>query len=154
MLNKLQTLLMICTQTILGFKLFKFSTMEIMEELKIRAIHHMIINETIQFVYKIILNEFPKVIKNLFTYSKSNSQNIRSKRKLIMVESHKSQNVTNSLFFRAIYFFNQLDSDIRIYNPKKLSKYLQANIKYVFPYNKMPRAEYNLYNLGSNFTKH
>ena len=31
--------------------------------------------------------------------------------------------------------------EVRNYNLKKMSKYLQENIKYIFPYNKIPKVQ-------------
>ena len=56
-----------------------------------------------------------------------------------MKTSHKSQKVTNSLFFRSLYLYNSLEIEVRNLNPKKMSKYLQENIKYIFPFNKIPK---------------
>ena len=120
---------------------FKMSTMAIMEDLKMSTIHHMVIKESIQFVHKVIFNQSPKVIYDLFTYSNCNNKNIRGVRKHLMKKSHKSQKVTNSLFFRSLFLFNKLDNEVRTYNPKKISKYLQDNIKYIFPFNKIPKNE-------------
>ena len=58
-----------------------------------------------------------------------------------MIKSHTSENVTNSLFYRALFFYNKLDYDVRLYNPKKLSRYLKSNIIYMFPNNKIPKYE-------------
>ena len=73
-------------------------TMAIMNELKILTVHQMVIKESIQFIHKVIFNQTPRVIFDLFTYSNCNNQNIRGVRKYIMKNSHKSQKVTNSLF--------------------------------------------------------
>ena len=36
-----------------------------------------------------------------------------------------------------------LDHDLKLYNPKKLSKHLQKYIQYLFPNNKIPKIETN-----------
>ena len=54
MINKLLTLLMICTQYILGYKSYKMSTINIMKELNFLTIHHMIVKETILFIHKVL----------------------------------------------------------------------------------------------------
>ena len=98
----------------------------------------MIIRESIQFIYKVLSKKSPRVIYDLFI--QRNLDNIREIRKYRVKHDHKSSNVTNSLFYRAVYFFNCLDNEVRNYNVKKLSKYLQDNIIYIFPYNKVPKC--------------
>ena len=138
MIDKLQTLLMKCTRPILGFHSFKMSTLQIMSELRIQTVHLMIIRESIQFIHKVLTKKSPGVIYDLFI--QSNLDNIREIRKYRVKNDHKSSNVTNSLFYRAVYFFNCLENEVRNYNVKKLSKYLQDNITYIFPYNKVPKC--------------
>merc|ERR1712115_313235 len=139
MIDKLQTLLMKCTRPILGFPSFKMSTLQIMSELRIQTVHLMIIRESIQFIHKVLSRKAPGVIYDLFT--QSNLENVRGIRKYRVKINHKSSKVTNSLFYRAIYLFNCLETEVRNYKAKKLSKYLQDNIKYIFPYNKVPKVQ-------------
>merc|ERR1712240_569429 len=138
LIDKLQTLLMKCTRPILGFNSFKMSTLQIMSELKIQTVHLMIVKESIQFIHKVLTKKSPAIIYDLFM--QSNLDNIREIRKYRVKNDHKSSNVTNSLFYRAVYFFNCLDNDVRNYSVKKLTKYLQDNITYIFPYNKVPKC--------------
>merc|ERR1711954_2013 len=139
MIDKLQTLLMKCTRLILGFASFKMSTLQIMAELRIQTVHLMIIRESIQFIHKVLSKKAPGFIYELFT--QSNLENVRGVRKYRVKNNHKSSKVANSLFYRAIYLFNCLDNEVRNYNVKKLSKYLQDNIRYIFPYNKVPKVQ-------------
>merc|ERR1712112_521259 len=138
-IDKLQTLLMKCTRPILGFQSYKMSTLQIMSELRIQTVHLMIVRESIQFIHKVLSKKAPGVIYELFT--QSNLENVRGIRKYRVKNYHKSSKVTNSLFYRAIYFFNCLENEVRNYKVKKLSKYLQDNIKYIFPYNKIPKVQ-------------
>ena len=139
MIDKLQTLLMKCTWPILGFASFKMSTLQIMAELRIQTVHLMIMRESIQFIHKVLSKKAPGVIFNLFI--QSNLANVRGVRKYRVKATHKSNRVTNSLFYRAIYLFNSLENEVRNYKVKQLSKYLQDNIKYIFPYNKIPKVQ-------------
>merc|ERR1712115_5722 len=132
LIDKLQTLLMKCTRPILGFHSYKMSTLQIMSELRIQTVHLMIVRESIQFIHKVLSRKAPGVIYDLFT--QSNLENVRGIRKYRVKNNHKSSKVTNSLFYRAVYLFNCLDNDVRNYNVKKLSKYLQDSIRYIFPY--------------------
>ena len=132
MIDKLQTLLMKCTRPILGIKSFKMSTLQIMTELKILTVHQLVMKESIQFIHKILINKSPGVIFNLFTQSNCKVDNIRGVRKFRVKLSHKSNKVTNSLFYRSLYLFNCLEIDVCNYKVKKLSKYLQDNLKYIF----------------------
>merc|ERR1711954_532362 len=138
LIDKLQTLLMKCTRPILGFQSFKMSTLQIMSELRIQTVHQMIVRESIQFIHKVLSKKSPGVIFNLFI--QSNLANVRGVRKYRVKTTHKSNRVTNSLFYRAIYLYNCLENDVRNYKLKQMSKYLQDNIKYIFPYNKIPKA--------------
>ena len=87
MISKLQTLIMRCTRMILGYKSYKMSTVQIMNELNFITIHHLIVKETIMFIHKIFFNEKPEVIFRIFTYSRSGNENVRSVRKP-MVQHH------------------------------------------------------------------
>merc|ERR1712115_86028 len=139
MLDKLQTLLMKCTRPILGIYSFKISTLQIMAKLRILTVHQMVMKESIQFIHKVLSKKSPGVIFNLF--SQSNMDNIRGVRKFRVELSHKSNKVTNSLFYRALYLFNCLETEVRNFKVKKVSKYLQDNLKYIFPYNKIPKVQ-------------
>merc|ERR1712082_435605 len=101
----------------------------------------MVIRESIQFIHKVLFNKSPNVIFNLFTQSNCQNENIRGVRKYIVKKSHKLNKVTNSLFYRALYLYNCLATEVCNYTVKKLSKYLQDNIKYIFPYNKIPKVQ-------------
>merc|ERR1712177_167619 len=140
-MDKLQKLLMKCTQLILGIKSFKMSTLQIMAELKILTVHQLVMKESIQFIHKILMNKSPGVIFNLFSQSNCKMDDIREVRKFRVRESHKSNKVTNSLYYRALYLFNCLEIEVRNYKVKKLSKYLQDNLKYIFPHNKIPKFQ-------------
>ena len=110
-----------------------------MAELRILTVHQMVVKESIQFIHKVLIKKSPGVIFNLF--SQSNMDNIREVRKFRIKITHKSNKVTNSLFYRALYLFNCLPTEVRNYKVKKLSKHLQENLKYIFPYNKIPRSQ-------------
>ena len=115
------------------------STINIMKELKMLTIHHLIVKETILFIHKVIFNTSPDSINELLTYSVNGSQNIRSIRKPRVKVNHNSEKVRQSLIYRSVFHYNLLQYDLRMYNPKKLSKYLQNNIIYIFPNNIIPK---------------
>merc|ERR1712240_442134 len=140
-LDKLQTQLMKCTRPILGISSFKMSTLQIIAELRILTVHQMVIKESIQYIHKVLTNKSPGVIFNLFCQSNCKLANIREVRKFRVKISHKSNKVTNSLYYRALYLYNCLLNEVRNYKVKKLSKYLQDNIKYIFPYNEIPKVQ-------------
>merc|ERR1712121_293068 len=77
------------------------------------GVHLMIIRESIQFIHKVLTKKSPGVIYDLFM--QSNLDNIREIRKYRVKNDHKSSNVTNSLFYRAVYFFNCLENEVRNY---------------------------------------
>merc|ERR1712115_456946 len=103
------------------------------------TVHLMIMRESIQFIHKVLSKKAPGVISELFT--QSNMANVRGVRKYRVKTTHKSNKVTNSLFYGAIYLFNCLETEVRNYKVKQLSKYLQDNIKYIFPYNKITKFQ-------------
>jgi len=112
MLDKLQTQLMKCTRPILGISSFKMSTLQIMAELRILTVHQMVMKESIQFIHKVLINKSPGVIFNLFYQSNCNIDNIREVRKFRVKIMHKLNKVTNSLFYRALYLFNCLPTEV------------------------------------------
>merc|ERR1712177_56202 len=118
-LDKLQTQLMKCTRPILGITSFKMSTLQIMAELRIQTVHQMVMRESIQFIHKVLINKLPGVIFNLFYQSNCNSDNIREVRKFRVKIVHKSNKVTNSLFYRALYLLNCLPTEVRNFKVKK-----------------------------------
>ena len=89
MLDKLQTLLMKCTRPILGIKSFKMSTIQIMTELRIMTVQQMVMKESIQFIHKILNNQSPAIIFQLFTQSYGKEENIRGVKKFRVKLSHK-----------------------------------------------------------------
>ena len=123
------------------FASFKMSTLQIMAELRILTVQQMIMKESVQYIHKVLINKSPGVIFNLFCQSNCKQDNIREVRKFMVKITHKSNKVTNSLFYRALYLYNCLSTEVRNYKVKKLSKYLQDNIKYIFPYNKIPKVQ-------------
>ena len=113
MINKLQTLLMKCSHTILGYQSYKWSTIKIMSQLNMITVHHMVIKESILFINKILFNNYPTSIAGMITYSINERNNIRNIYKPMMKDSHISDTVTQSLFYRSIYLYNLLEYDIK-----------------------------------------
>ena len=130
-----------CTRHILGFRSYKMSTIQIMKDLNFLTIHHMIVKETILFIHKVLYNNSPSVLYNLISYSSIDDNNVRSIRKPRIKIQHKSVKVTNSLLYRAIFLYNILEYQTKMYNPKKLSRYLQKDIIYIFPNNKIQKFQ-------------
>ena len=140
-INKLQTLLMKCARQILGFKSYKMNTVNIMKEVKMLTVHHLIIKESIGFIHKIIFNENPKCIFKLLEYNSQESGNIRKVRKMRIKYDIIYEKVRQSLLYRSLFLLNTLEYDLRSMNPKKLSQYLKENIIYIFANNKIPKNE-------------
>ena len=53
----------------LGFSLYKMSTVKIMNEMKLITIHHLILKESILLIHKILFNNCPESIANMITFS-------------------------------------------------------------------------------------
>ena len=104
-----------------------------MRELGWLTAFQIITKEFILFVHKTIYNNHPKSIYELFTFSYHNPNNIHSIMKLIIKDHHKSIKAHKSLLYMGIYLYNKLSNDDKNLNPKKLSKYLNNNIHYYFP---------------------
>ena len=131
-IKKLQTLLMKCSRPILGYESYKLSTTKIMQKLKWLTIPHLIMKESILFLHKVIYENLPKSIFDFYTYSHNSNQNIRSVRKIMVKNVSTSEKAKKSLIYKSAYLFNQLPEEVRMYNKKKLSKYLQTNINIYF----------------------
>ena len=129
-----------CTRYILGFNSYKMSTVAIMNKLKFLKIYHIIAKESICFIHKIIYNNGPTALYNLFSYGEDD-KNVRKVRKLRVKDIPICQKVKDSILYRSIYLIYKLDYDVRQYNPKKLNKYLKSNIQYIYPYLKIPKDD-------------
>ena len=100
-INKLQTLLMKCARQILGFKSYKMNTVNIMKEVKMLTVHHLIIKESIGFIHKIIFNENPKCIFKLLEYNSQDSGNIRKVRKMRV-----NENIIYKWFIYKVFWYS------------------------------------------------
>ena len=54
---------------------------------------------------------------------------------------YKSDKACQSLLYRSLYLYNKILDDLRMFNPKKLSRYLNQYIKDFYPNNKIPKYE-------------
>ena len=108
-----------------------------MKELKWLTIYQLITKESILFLHKVIYNDKPLAINEFITFSLSKSDFYRKSRKPIISEYHDSKKVRKSLIYMSIFLFNKLPDEIRNKNPKRLSKFLQENIHYYFPFDRI-----------------
>ena len=142
-ISRLQTLLMKCTRYILGFQSYKMSTLSIMKEIKMLTVYQMIMKDAILFIHKVLFNEKPSSIMKFITYGAKKNKMVRRVHKPRIKFEHNSTKVRQSLFYSSIYLYGLLEYDPRLYNPKKLAKYLQENMIYIFPHNKILRQQIN-----------
>ena len=112
-----------------------------MQELGWLTAYQLITKETILFVHKTLYNSKPISIYELFTFSKNETQNIRSIHKPMVRDYHQSQKAHRSLLYMGIYLYNKLDNIEKNFNPKKLSKFLQKNLHYFFPIDRIMKIE-------------
>ena len=112
-----------------------------MNELKWLNAYQIVIKESLLFIHKILYNNQPKAMTELFTFSLSNSQNLRSCRKSIVKENIPSTKGKKALIFFGNYLYNTLPYDLKMKNPKQLSKHLQNNIGYYFPFDRLPNYD-------------
>lgn len=131
-IQKLQTLLMKCSRPILRYQLYKYSKYKIMKELNWLTIPHLIMKESILFIHRVMYENLPKSIFDFYTFSHNNSQNVRSVRKPMVKTPNNSEKAKKSLIYKSVYLLNKLPNEIRNYNKKKLSKYLQQNMNIYF----------------------
>ena len=129
------------SRPILGFKSFKYSTQKIMNKLNWLPIYQMITKETILFFHKVVFDNQLAAITKYISFSLSNSQNCRQSQKTLITENHKSKKMYQTIFHMANFLLNKLPTDIRLKNPKQLSKYLQFNIDTYFPFDRIIRYE-------------
>ncbi len=80
-----------------------------------------------------------KLALELFNYWSSAYKLFKFVWNVVCCVAKVSKEVTNSLYYRALYLFNCLETEVRNYKVKKLSKYLQDNLKYIFPHNKISK---------------
>ena len=64
---------------------------------------------------------------------------VRKVRKPRVKIETKSTKLRNTLIYNSVFLYGQLEDDLRLYNPKKLSKYLKENMIYIFPHDKILR---------------
>ena len=138
-ISRLQTMLMKCTRYILGFNSYKMSTLSIMKELKMLTIHQMIMKDAILFIHKVIFNEKPNGLFKFITYGARDNIMVRQVRKPRVKIETKSTKLRNTLIYNSVFLYCQLEDDLRLYNPKKLSKYLKDNMIYIYPHDKILR---------------
>ena len=141
LISKLQVVLMKCSRPILGFKSYKYSTQRIMKELNWLNAYQIVTKETIIFIHKIIYDNQPKAMTQFFTFSLTNSQNHRFCRKSIVTENISSSKGKKSLIFFGNHLYNTLPNNLKLKNPKQLSKYLQNHISYHFPFDRLPNFD-------------
>ena len=108
-----------------------------MSELKMLTIQQLITKEAILFIHKVLFNERPSSILKFVTYGVKESQGVRKVCKPRIKYEHNSDKVRQSLLYRSVFLYGLLDYELRFFIPKKLSKYLQENIIYIFPHDKI-----------------
>ena len=131
-----------CARPILGYRSYKFSTQKIMSELGWLTAYQIIMKESILFVHKTIYNNHPKAIFDLFTFSFSNSNNIRTIRKPMRDVYYRSKKAQKLMLFMGLYLYNKLSNDDKTMNPKRLSKYLNNNVQFYFPFDRIIKLDH------------
>ena len=112
-----------------------------MSELNLLPIYQMITKESILFFHKVVFDNQPAAITQYISFSLSNSQNCRQSRKSLIKENHPSKKMYQTILHMANFMFNKLPTDIRLFNPKKISKYLQTNMSLYFPFDRIVRYD-------------
>ena len=140
-LSKLQVLIMKCSRPILGFQSYKYSTSKIMQLLNWSTIYQIIMKESILLIHKSMYENKPRAITQFYTYSLNTDRQVRSLRKPIIKEQHFSQHMHKTILLNGLHLYNQLSDDIKHKNPKQLSKYLNKNITYLFPSDRITRYD-------------
>ena len=101
----------------------------------------MLIIESCIFIHKSLFEALPVTINELITYSINRGPNVRSVRKPLIREQSPSIKCSQSLIYRAIFFYNQLPDVYRTFNTKKFKKYVTEYITENFSNNNIPKKE-------------
>ena len=112
-----------------------------MNELNWLPIYQIVTKETVLFFHKVVFDNQPAALMKYISFSLSNSQNYRQSRKSLITKSHKSKKMYQNILHMANFLFNKLPTDIRLKNPKQLSKYFKCNISYHFPFDRLPNFD-------------
>ena len=78
------------------------------------------------------------------TYGTKESEMVRKVHKPRIKFEHNSTKVRQSLLYSSICLYGLLEYDLRLYNPKKLSKHLKENMNYIFPHDNIMRQHINV----------
>ena len=97
--------------------------------------------ESILLIHKYMYENKPRAITQFYTYSLNTDRQVRSLRKPIIKEQHNSKHMHKTLLLNGLHLYNQLSNDIKHKNPKQLSKYLNKNITYLFPSDRITRYD-------------
>ena len=130
-----------CSRPILGFCSFKYSTNKIMNELKWNTIYQIITKECITLIHKAMYENQLRYIVDFFTYSVNSNDNIRMVRKPILCNIPKSNCMNKTIMVNGLYLYNKLPYDLKLKNPKMLSKHLNRYITTLFPSDKILRID-------------
>ena len=94
------------------------------------------------FIHKVIFNEKPNGLFKLITFGTKDNVMVRKVRKPRVKIETKHSRLRNTLIYSSVYLYGQLEGNLRLYNPKKLAKYLKENIMYIFPHDKILRQSH------------
>lgn len=117
------------------------STLSIMKEIKMLTIYQMIMKDAILFIHKVVFNERPSGLFKYITFGAKDNKMVRKIRKPRVKIETKSTKLRNTLIHNSVFLYCQLEDDTRLYNPKKLSKYLKENMFHIFPHDKILRQQ-------------
>ena len=140
-INRLQTLLIKNSRPILGHQSLKWSSNKILDKLNWVSIPHLIMSESLKFFHMINFEQEPKSMTKFFTFSLHRSELVRSIRKPMVLYKPKTQTISQSIFFKTVFLYNQLSDAIRVSNRKQFAKQINRELKILFPQFKIPKNE-------------
>ena len=110
-----------------------------MKELKWYTFFHILIIESTTFLHKCLFENIPTSITNLLCFSLTRSQNLRSVRKVRMMENTMYFKDSQTLLHRAVFLYNKLPAEIKGYHVKKFKKYASIYVTENFANNNVPK---------------
>ena len=111
-LQQLQTLLLKSTRLVIGSPCFKWSTSRMLKACNWHTIYHMITIQSTIFIHNIIAHKTPSAIYNMLTSTMHNTQGNRFARKIRMSHRALTDQLNNSLIYKAISIYNTLPTSL------------------------------------------
>ena len=84
-------------------------------------------------IHKIFFDQQPNLIMEYSTYSSSNTDNIQTIRKPMLIDNIDNTTISRTLLYKGLIIYNKVPDEMKYKNPKLFSKKIVNYIK-----NKLP----------------